>query len=109
MNNKELGDFGETQACWLLKKKGYHIVEKNWRCPVGEIDIIARRGRMLAFVEVKTRRSLKYGDPKEAVTSKKRQRIKNAAWYYMASHQMQSYDMRCDVIEIYMNHLESAF
>lgn len=71
MNNKELGNFGETQACWLLKEKGYHILERNWRCPVGEIDIVARRGSMVVFVEVKTRRSLTYGVPREAVTSKK--------------------------------------
>lgn len=109
MNNKELGNFGETQACWLLKEKGYRILERNWRCPVGEIDIVARRGSMVVFVEVKTRRSLTYGVPREAVTSKKQQRIRKAAWYYIASHHLKTYDMRCDVIEIFINHLESAF
>jgi putative endonuclease len=77
-----LGDRGETAACGFLKEKGYEIVEKNYKCKIGEIDVIARRNGRLAFIEVKTRTSSQRGVPQEAVDLKKQEKIfKLAAWY----------------------------
>ena len=63
----ELGSDGEAEACEFLKKIGYKIVEKNYRCKIGEIDIVANEGDELVFVEVKTRSQKLFGDPSEAV------------------------------------------
>ncbi len=72
MKNKILGNLGETIAENYLKKSGYNIVCKNFRCSIGEIDIIALNKNSLIFVEVKTRTSTKFGYPKEAVTYHKK-------------------------------------
>lgn len=84
MNRKDkLGKFGEDYACAYLIKKGYTIVFRNFRCKIGEIDIIAEKEGTLCFVEVKTRASTKYGKPAEAVTENKQKRIYRCAEYYM--------------------------
>ncbi len=78
----ELGRWGEEEAARFLKRQGMKILERNLRTPVGEIDIVARDRKTLAFVEVKTRRSASYGSPQEAVgTAKQRQIIRSAQWY----------------------------
>ena len=109
MYRKRLGDFGEEQAQNLLEAKGYMILASKWRCPAGELDIIAKRGTILAFVEVKTRTALDYGNPAEAVTARKVQHIRNAARYYMKQKRINCLRPRFDVIEIYANHIEGAF
>lgn len=70
-----LGRAGEDRAARHLTAQGYEILDRNWRCPQGEIDIVARRGDVLAVVEVKTRRSAAFGHPFEAIDSRKRRRL----------------------------------
>ena len=76
MNRRQkVGRTGETMAVRFLKKKGYKIVAQNYTTPLGEIDIIATDRKRIAFVEVKTRRSNRYGNPKYAITPKKMRKI----------------------------------
>ncbi|MDD5670179.1 MAG: YraN family protein [Candidatus Omnitrophica bacterium] len=79
-----IGQRGEMIGWGYLVKKGYQILEKNYRCPLGEIDVIAQKdkGRRLAFIEIKTRSSHRFGYPEEAVhASKQRKLIRLAQWY----------------------------
>ncbi|MBC7226833.1 MAG: YraN family protein [Thermoflexales bacterium] len=79
-----LGRRGEELAVQALRRRGYEIVERNWRCPVGEADIIARRGQEWAFVEVRTRRGEAFGTPEESITPQKRARMQAVAERYIA-------------------------
>lgn len=90
------GRNAETLCAWVLRLKGYHIVERDFRVPVGEIDIIARRGRTLAFVEVKARAD---GDAVEALTPRQRRRIVRAAQAFLrARRAFAGFDARFDVM-----------
>lgn len=114
---KRLGYNGENLACDFLKKKNYIIIEQNFSCKQGEIDIIAKSpSNYLVFIEVKSRNSLKYGMPCEAVTPYKQKHIKLVSKYYIYKNNITNIDIRYDVIEIlklnntlYINHLKSAF
>lgn len=97
----ELGSDGEAEACEFLKKIGYKMVEKNYRCKIGEIDIVANEGDELVFVEVKTRSQKLFGDPAEAVNEQKRNHIYRVAEFYVMKNKLESEKMRFDVIEIY--------
>lgn len=97
---KKYGDLGEEYAVKLLQKKGYKIIDKNFRSKFGEIDIIAKEGDTLVFVEVKTRWSKKYGKPEEAVTPSKIVKIKKTADYYCLTHSTLPKRMRIDVVAI---------
>jgi putative endonuclease len=96
----ELGAYGENQACKYLKKKGYQILKKDFRCKIGQIDIIARDGDTLCFIEVKCRSSCSFGQPEEAITWKKKQRIKKIAEYYMLRKRITNTDIRYDAVSI---------
>lgn len=85
-NNRETGSGYEEQAAACFSRNGYEILERNYRCRAGEIDLIGRDGRFLVFIEVKFRSSLKAGDPAEAVDQRKQRRIITAARYYLADH-----------------------
>ena len=80
---KELGIIGEGITCHYLVRKGYKIVEKNMKNFVGEIDIVAQKDDMYVFVEVKTRDSVEYGLPLEAITSRKQKKIRDCAATYL--------------------------
>ena len=82
MKRRDTGILGERIAGDFLKKRGYQILETNYRCPHGEIDIIARHGDYLVFVEVRTRKSLRFGSPEESITHAKRQKLIATAWHY---------------------------
>ena len=82
-NNRETGSRHELQAAAFLTDRGYVILEKKYRCRTGEIDLIAKDGGYLVFVEVKFRSSKGSGDPAEAVDAKKKSRIAGAARYYL--------------------------
>ena len=99
-NNKVLGAFGEEIACNYLKSNGYRILERNFSCRAGEVDIIASQDDMIVFVEVKTRSSERYGSPSEAVSAAKQGKIVKTALYYMQSKRLLDYMCRFDVIEI---------
>ena len=117
MNTKGIGNRGEEIAAAYLEQKGYAILERQFRTPVGEIDLIARDGRTLAFIEVKTRRSARYGQPAAAVGREKQRRITRAAMWYMNKRQGEVPPCRFDVVEVYaspdgawnVRHLENAF
>ncbi len=85
-NNRALGSAYEKLAGGYLLSLGYEILEYNFRCRFGEIDVVAREGEYLVFVEVKYRSSGKKGGPLEAVTKKKQQTISRAASYYCLTH-----------------------
>jgi putative endonuclease len=95
-----LGTFGEDQACEFLKKKGCKIVERNFRVPRGEIDIIARMGKILLFVEVKTRVSSDFAQPWESVGFRKRKNLKLAAKSYVQQQASREEEYRFDVLSI---------
>ena len=85
MNNRVVsGRRGEEMACAYLRSQGYAIVERNWRSPFGELDIIARDGETLVFIEVKSRTSAGFGGPEAALTLQKRQRIVATARAYLS-------------------------
>ena len=91
------GRKGEGRAALYLRLKGYRILERRYQTPVGEVDLIARRGRTLAFVEVKARQS--YHDGVEAITRRQQLRTIKAAEYFLSSHPgMASLDLRFDAI-----------
>ncbi len=85
-----------------LRKKGYRILASNYQTPIGEIDIVARDRDTIVFVEVKTRQSLLYGYPFEAVTWRKRERLKKLALYYLKVHRLLGASGRFDVIGLYL-------
>lgn len=92
-----LGRFAELQCRWLLMLRGYRILTTRFRPPVGEIDIVARRGRLIAFVEVKARRD--FETAAESVTVRQRRRIRRAAEAYLTRHPgLAALDLRFDVM-----------
>ena len=106
MNRKRIGNLGEAMAEVMLVERGYQIIARNFKCRFGEVDIIARRGGMMAFVEVKTRLSRRYGDGMEAVTEAKQQRIRRCAEYDLSVNEWVYSSVDFQVIEISAFHLE---
>lgn len=102
-NNRALGAIGEEIAVELLKERGFSILQQNFRCKHGEIDIIAKEDGRIIFVEVKTRKNDKYGTPEEAVDHRKQKRLRLVATYYLAHHCHDSHPCRFDVVSILVN------
>ncbi len=102
----KLGSNGEEIACDFLKKSGYKIIEKNYRCKIGEIDIIACDKDELVFVEVKTRTQKVFGSPVESVNDEKKNHIYRVAQYYITTKKLEQAQIRFDVIEIYIKNNE---
>lgn len=100
MNKIEFGRAGEEQAVRYLKSLGCVILERNFRCRYGEIDIIAMDGDTLCFVEVKTRRRTDYGLPCQAVDARKEMHIRRCAYVYTETHTLAYSSMRIDIVEI---------
>jgi putative endonuclease len=98
-----LGRKGEEVALDFLKKRGYRIIKRNYRCRAGEIDIVAKEGSSLAFVEVKTRQSTYFGLPEEAVSYEKRRHLTRVAWGYLTHHHINEAKCRFDVVSVLMN------
>jgi putative endonuclease len=82
-----LGRWGEDLAIAELVHRGYEIVARNWRCQVGEVDIVARRDATVHFFEVRTRRGREFGTPEESLTPAKQQRMIDVALTYLAEHE----------------------
>jgi putative endonuclease len=95
-----LGDRGEAAACKFLKKKGYDLIEKNYQCKLGEIDVIAKRGGRIAFIEVKTRTSAQYGAPQEAVNPVKQEKIFKIASWYLKEKRISGMPVAFDVVSV---------
>ncbi|MDK2925870.1 MAG: putative endonuclease [Bacillota bacterium] len=100
MNRKALGAEGEKMAAAYLAARGYRIRERNFRCRLGEIDVVAEEGGTLVFIEVKTRRSRRFGLPQEAVTPAKQARLRRLAEYYLLTHGGGDRPCRFDVLGI---------
>jgi putative endonuclease len=100
INKKSIGQKGEEIACRALEKEGYHIIEKNFRCRQGEIDIIAEEKGTVCFIEVKSRFSENFGLPEEAVTEWKQRRLWTVAVIYLERKKIKSQDMRFDVVSV---------
>lgn len=98
--NIDFGATSEESACLFLKKNGYKVLEKNYRTKSGEIDIIAKDGTTVCFIEVKSRSSCKFGLPQEAVSFKKQQRIVKSAEYFLKSKNWLEVNSRFDVLGI---------
>lgn len=114
---QETGKYGEFLAYNYLIKNNFKILDKNFTCKRGEIDIIAFSPyQELVFIEVKTRRNLKYGFPSESITKNKINHIFLSSKYYIYFNKLNNYNVRYDVIEIYLynntykiNHIKNAF
>ena len=118
---QELGGKGEALARDMYKIKGYRIVCRNFRCRIGEIDLICIRDRVLVFCEVKTRTRLTFGMPAESVDEKKKRHLRRVAASYLSqglrvNRVYKDFDIRFDVVEVIfvgekweVNHIENAF
>lgn len=101
MNKRKIGGRGEEVAVAFLEGKGYNIIERNFNCTVGEIDIIARKDDFLVFIEVKYRKDLSHGYPVEAVTYSKQKNIRKVAtWYIKYKNLIFEKNFRFDVVGI---------
>ena len=94
------GKEGEKIAAAYLKKNGYRIMEINFRCPIGEIDIVAKEKDDLVFVEVKTRKSIELGYPEQAVGMRKQKKMSQLALWYMQERKIADTNARFDVVAI---------
>lgn len=114
-NNIEIGKKGEMLSKEYLVSKSYNIMNLNFRNHIGEIDIIAMDKDVLVFIEVKTRTSIKYGYPYEAVNYRKQQKIIYTSFAYINQRNIKDTQLRYDIIEVYLtpsikiNHIENAF
>jgi putative endonuclease len=98
-----VGNRGERLGEHYLQQQGYKIVERNVRSPFGEIDLVARHGQVLVFVEVKTRKNLAFGYPEEGVGKRKQERLIRLASWYLARKQIENEQIRFDVLSILLN------
>ena len=111
----ETGRIGEDIATRYLEQIGYEIIQRNFECKIGEIDIIAKDKEEIVFVEVKTRASALYGQPKDAVDRTKKKHIYKSAEFYIYISHLENYPVRIDVVEVYkkqgkflVNHIKNA-
>ncbi|MDR3068610.1 MAG: YraN family protein [Cellulomonas sp.] len=95
-----VGRFGEQVAADHLTAAGLEVLDRNWRCDVGEIDLVAADGDELVVVEVKTRRSVAYGTPAEAVTWRKLARLRRLAAAWLVAHDARPRSVRIDVVAV---------
>ena len=109
MQRGELGRLGEDFAAGLLIAEGYRVIERNFRCKAGEVDIIAEKNGEISFVEVKTRRTLTFGQPVEAVTGEKQRHLRNTAAYYLRTHAGCFQAVRFQIVEVFCNQIYNAF
>ncbi len=116
-NSKQvLGKEGERIAEQYLKRKGYKLVERNYRCAAGEVDLIVLDRRVIVFVEVKTRTGHGFGTPLEAVQPRKQRKMMRAAQFFLSQKKLHQRDARFDVVGIswpgqepMVEHIENAF
>ncbi|SDY91920.1 YraN family protein [Tindallia californiensis] len=120
MTRQSIGKQGEAKAKSYLLEKGYSILNENFRTKLGEIDIVIADKDSIVFVEVKSRRTGKYGLPREAITSYKQSKIRKVALLYIKKYKLEKRKVRFDVVEIFLdetlgdefwkvNHIINAF
>ena len=98
-HRKKLGAWGEDVAALQLEADGFTLIDRNWRCRHGEIDIVAQKGELVAFVEVKTRKGRGMGAPEEALTQRKGKKLIQLAQLYVAQHEL-DVDWRIDLVAV---------
>ena len=103
---RALGSSGEDAAAAWYEANGYQVVARNWRCRLGELDLVARRGRTVVFCEVKTRSSLAFGAPVEAVTRTKQVRLRALAARWLEESPTPAAEIRFDVVSVLAGKLE---
>ncbi len=115
--SRTTGTWGEAKVAAYLRRRGYELLAHSYRCRFGEIDLIARKGRTVCFVEVKLRSGTEFGLPREAVTPQKQEKLRKTALMYLSQHQLDC-PARFDVAEVYtgeeggearIDYLENAF
>lgn len=107
--NKLVGNFGEQYAVSYLQKQKYKIIDKNYRCNFGEIDIIAIDKDCLCFIEVKTRTTCKYGRPANSVNFSKQRHIINCSKLYIFQKKLINYKARFDIVEVFVKNDDNKF
>jgi putative endonuclease len=100
LSRREVGRLGENLAAGYLKNNGYNIIETNYRCPRGEIDIIAQDGDCIVFTEVRTKTGNGFGTPEESVTSTKKKHLIDSAYTYLEEKDKHQADWRIDFIAV---------
>jgi putative endonuclease len=100
MKRAVTGQVGEQAAAVHLERSGHRIVERNYRCTYGEIDLVAEEGSELAFVEVRTRSGTSFGSPEESITWQKKQRMTRCALAYLSERQVKDRQWRIDLIAV---------
>jgi putative endonuclease len=100
MKRKDLGNRGEHLALDFIKKKGFRVLETNYRCSYGEIDIIARQKDCLVFVEVRTKTNLAFGSPEESITNTKKRHLESAVNHYLQNQAKMPLSWRIDLVAI---------
>ena len=103
MKRRDVGLLGEKLAQDFLKKRGYRILESNYRCREGEVDIVTRHKDSLVFVEVRTKRSLEFGSPEESITPTKMEKLRAVAAHYQQTHDNLPASWRIDVVAVEMD------
>lgn len=116
LSNKDLGKAGEKAAKEYLENAGYKIIEMNYRCRFGEIDLVVKKDNVVSFVEVKTRKSTSFGEPEESIDSLKIKKIRNSARFFIFSKNLNYTEVSFDVISIrsisgkyLLKHIKNAF
>ena len=99
-----LGAYGEALAARHLTEQGMVLLDRNWRCELGEIDIVAREGDALVVCEVKTRRGLNYGSPLESITYRKLTTLRKLAGRWLQTHQLKPAAIRIDIVAVLFDH-----
>lgn len=100
MKRRDTGILGEKLARDFLKRHGYHILETNYRCPHGEVDIVAKHKDFLVFIEVRAKKSREFGSPEESITPAKKGRLIATAYHYRQSHENLPPLWRIDVVAV---------
>ncbi len=100
MKRRETGILGEKLARRFVESRGYRVIETNYRCPQGEIDIVATLHEVLVFIEVRTKKSLSFGSPEESITPAKREHLRAAAENYRHEKNRRNSPWRIDVVAL---------
>ncbi len=103
---RAFGAAGEERAAAWYREQGYEVLDRNWRCKEGELDLVVRRRSEVIFVEVKTRRTDRFGIPAEAITPAKQRRLRVLAGQYLAATEVRAASLRFDVVSILAGELE---
>ncbi len=106
LSNRARGRWGEDLAAAHYRRSGYEVLDRNWRSPTGELDLVVRRGPTIVFSEVKARRTADFGPAAAAVTVAKQRRIRQLAVEWLRAHELHADSIRFDVVAITGSRLE---